>query len=137
MPKLTTSNQSITGNWDWTGIADFTGCSVAELLLNSVELAMSADATPAQGDAPITTRIAVFDTVGSAGHSATLPGAAAGNWCVVVNTTATSMAIYPESGDDCGAGTNNVVNLPGGDMAVFFGVSATVWHGGTMTILVT
>lgn len=90
-----------------------------------------------QGDGPITSSFNVYSIVGTAGHAATLPASFSLGTIVYIknDAAANSMDVFPASGDDAGAGTNNAVAIANGDFAVFIGtVANSTWTkimGGT------
>jgi len=74
--------------------------------------------------APITQ----FSTVGSAGDSATLPHALAGMVVTVINSTATSMNVFPASGETINGGAANAqVAVTNATPTIFYAISAGAW----------
>jgi len=59
----------------------------------------------AQGDAPIAHALCVVGTVVTNGDAVTLPPAVTGQKCLVANAGASSLAIFPSSGDAIDAGS--------------------------------
>jgi hypothetical protein len=92
--------------------------------------ALTAHAGGGQGLAfPITTMISRFTVVASAGDSAILPVGVAGLSLTVINATANSMNIFPDTGSTInGAGANVAYALAAGKTAQFVTTIAGAWH---------
>lgn len=88
--------------------------------------AITAVVTDAQGQAPMTLEVNVV-TVAAADYVATLPTAAAGRYCTVVNNSVNRLKLYPASADDAGAGVNAAVYVGGGQRVTFLALDATNW----------
>lgn len=113
---------------------NFMDPEVKKLLVDEIDTvagALTASTSSDQaGGVPITKDFTVFDTVGTAGDSATLPKALPGRSLVVKNNAAAnSMDIFPSSGES--------INALSGDAAyalavtksvLFFCVVAGKWH---------
>lgn len=106
------------------------------IVAHSSNVGLTADVGSAQGNGVITSSINVYSTVANAGDAATLPSTfAVGTKIYIKNDGANSMDVFPASGDDAGAGTNNAVAVANGDFAVFIAtVADSTWTkimGGT------
>jgi hypothetical protein len=81
------------------------------------------------GATPITTEIARFTVVATAGDSGLLPLAAPGLTPTVTNATATSMNVFPAVGDAINAlGANVAFAVAAGKTVTFFSAVAGQWH---------
>ena len=103
----------------------------------SINPGLAADVTSAQGSGIIISSFNIYDTVGTAGDSATLPSTFAEGTIIFIKNgaAANSMDVFPASGDDLGQGVNTVEALAAGDFAVYIATTASsVWEklmGGT------
>lgn len=88
--------------------------------------ALTANAGAVQaGATPITTSIARFTTVASAGNSAVLPAAGPGLDITVINAGSNIMAVFPAGTDQInGLGASNAFSLPPGGVATFLSTVA-------------
>jgi hypothetical protein len=98
---------------------------------------LTAEPSGVQGDVPLTMGINEVSTVASANDAVTLPPAVVGQRCVVINSTANILDIYPASGDDCGATANQPVSIASLSTITFYCYDATNWRGGDDKYLVT
>ncbi|SRR6266550_23408 len=74
--------------------------------------------------APITR----FSVVASAGDSATLPHALPGMTITIINTTATSMNVFPALGETIQGGAANAQQaVPATTATIFYAVAANAW----------
>jgi len=116
------------GKWVSEGIA--TGYA-GSLQTFSYADALTASATQTQGAGTlITTMMARFTTVATAGNAATLPVAAAGMQITVINAHASnSIQVFPGSGDAINAlSANASVSVPAGGVCEFFTTVTGKWH---------
>jgi hypothetical protein len=88
---------------------------------------ITASVTQTQGQGPLTAIINVVATVANPNDTVTLPSAAAGRRCVVVNTGANTLQIFPASGDDLGAGVNTATTMAAGFTIDLLAYDATTW----------
>ena len=79
-----------------------------------------------QTSCPQTTHIVEYDTVAS-GDDATLPAAHAGQHSITINRGANDLSLWPDTGDDAGAGVNIALTLPPGSRAICYAVDTTYW----------
>lgn len=83
-------------------------------------LTASTDSNQAGGTA-ITKQFSRFTTVGTAGDSATLPAAKAGDWRIIKNAHATnSMDVFPATGETVNAGSANAAFAVAATKAALF-----------------
>lgn len=83
-----------------------------------------------QTGAPVLSNgINVFTTVATAGDSADLPANVLGKIITVVNTTVTSMNVFPSLGDTINAlSANTALAVAGGATTQFIGATTTNWR---------
>jgi hypothetical protein len=91
---------------------------------------LTAHAGGGQNLAPIiNTMISRFTTVATAGDSTTLPVGVPGMNLIVINASATSMNVFPDTGSIINAlGTNAAFALAAGKTATFVTTVAGAWH---------
>ena len=80
------------------GFWDFTQASTPAAFF-TVDRSITADGSNAQGGRPLTCHINVVEVSTIGGSCVTLPPAAVGRWCCVVNHTAATLNVFPASGD--------------------------------------
>jgi hypothetical protein len=95
----------------------------------SIANALVAHAGGGQGSAtPITTMVAVFGTVATAGDSSILPASVQGMAISVANNGAASMNVFPASGDKINAlAVNAAFAVAAGTITIFFCSVAGQW----------
>ena len=77
----------------------------------------------------ITTMMSRFTVVGTGGDSATLPVGVAGMNLIIINATATSMNVFPDTGSTINAlSANAAFALAGGKTATFVTTLPGAWH---------
>ena len=77
----------------------------------------------------ITTMMSRFTTVATGGDSATLPVGVAGMNLIIINATATSMNVFPDTGSTINAlSANAAFALAGGKTATFVTTLPGAWH---------
>ena len=100
----------------------------------SIAAAVSSAGTNQSGATELSSVYNIVTTV-TAGQGVKLPSAAAKLTYTVVNTTATSLLVYPNLSDKINGGTVDVaVTVPAGTTATFVAKDATDWY--TLTPLV-
>jgi len=104
------------------------------LTTNNVATAITASATQAQGQQPLTSSLNIVTVVGVPNDVVTLPTVEGGLSVRVVNNGANVLQVFPASGDDLGAGLNTSETLGVGATKVYCGVDATNWSSNTITI---
>lgn len=104
--------------------------SIGGLSTVSAANGLTAHAGGGQGSAtPITTAIARFTTVATAGDSAVLPASVAGYEITVTNATSNSMNVFPATGEAINAlSANTAFAVAAGKTATFFCANAGQWH---------
>ena len=128
MADIETSAVSPTGVWSFVGGA-------ATNIFNSVESGITASTTQTQGQQPLTKHVNEISTCANANDTVTLPAAAIGKYCVVINNGANALRIFPASSDNCGAGVDTQIALASADMAIFWAYDATNWKAISGTML--
>jgi hypothetical protein len=101
----------------------------AGIPVQSTTTGITANAGGGQGSATaLTTEFNVIGTVATGGDSVKLPSAATGLRITIINDTATSADVFPDSGDDLGAGVDTASALTGGSTVTYFAIDATTWY---------
>lgn len=98
------------------------------IIYHGVTAGITASATQTQGQQPLTTEINEVSTVGTTNDVVTLPTAAAGAKCTVINNGANTMQIFPASGDNLGAGVDTAATLAAGSNVTYVAYDATNWE---------
>jgi hypothetical protein len=107
---------------------DVTGSVRAnEFFVTGTEVGITASVTQTQGQQPLTFGMNQVATVANANDVVTLPEAAAGRACTVVNSGANTLQIFPASGDDLGAGLNTSTTLATASIVRFEAWNAVNW----------
>lgn len=101
--------------------------AISENLLRSVQSGITASTTQTQGQQPLTKDVNQVSVVANANDVVTLPSAVAGMEVVVMNYGASTLQIFPASGDDLGSGVNVSNVLIGNRVATFISYDATNW----------
>jgi hypothetical protein len=118
---------TMTGKWYANGLGTgFAGAFETQSYADG----LTAHAGGGQNLAPlITTMISRFTTVATAGDSTTLPTGVAGMNLTVINASATSMNVFPDTGSIINALTaNTAFALAAGKTAVFVTTLPGAWH---------
>jgi hypothetical protein len=122
------------GEWDIGGVANIVagGKIVVEtggVFLSSVGDALTALAGGAQAGTALAALYNRFTVVATVGDSAQLPVSAAGDCRTVVNASANSMNVFPQSGDKTNAlATNTAFAVAAGKSCEFFCTAPGQWH---------
>lgn len=105
-----------------------TGLTMSGFIIQDTDASLTAGTTQTQaGGTALTAEVNIFGTVANAKDAGTLPAAAAGKRCVVVNIGANLMSIFPASGDDLGTGVDTVDYIAVGEIVEFIAYDATTW----------
>lgn len=88
---------------------------------------ITASTTQTQGQGALSEGVNDVTTVAFANDTVTLPSAAPGLGCAIVNNGANALQIFPASGDDLGKGVNLPTTLNAGDHITYFAHDATNW----------
>jgi len=107
----------------------FDGTSwVEDSEVGSVSVALTAATTQSQGQGVLVSVLNQVATVGTASDVVTLPGASAGQQCVIVNDGANVLQVFPASGDKVDAlAVDASTTIAAGGRATFLGLSSTAW----------
>jgi hypothetical protein len=89
---------------------------------------LTASTTQTQGQGAMTADINEVATVTNANDVRTLPVAAAGRSCLVINNGANTLQVFPASGDDLGAGVNTSTTIAPGSRKLFVAFDSTNWE---------
>ena len=89
---------------------------------------ITASTTQSQGEGALTGKINEVATVASANDTVTLPAAAAGNSCIIINNGANTLQIFPASGDNAGGGVDTAITLAAGSNLFLVAYNATNWE---------
>ena len=89
---------------------------------------LTASTTQTQGQGALVKDINIVTTVANANDTVTLPNAIVGRHCLVANAGANILQIFPESGDNFGAGLNTATTLLPGQNALFIAYDAVNWR---------
>jgi hypothetical protein len=99
----------------------------------SVTAGITASTTQTQGQGALTLDVNEVSTVANPNDTVTLPTAAAGRKITVINNGASTLQIFPASGDDLGAGLNTATTIATTEFAEFTAYDATNWAGVKLT----
>jgi len=97
----------------------------------SVATGLTADVGSVQGGNALTNEINVISTCANVGDATTLPAAAAGLSCTILNNGANATDVFPASGDDAGAGVNTAVSLAAAANITYLCIDGTTWFAQT------
>ena len=97
----------------------------------TVATALTADVGSVQGGNALTKEINVIGTCANPGDATTLPAAAAGLSCTILNNGASATDVFPASGDDCGGGVDTAVSLASGANITYLAIDGTTWFAKT------
>lgn len=118
---------AVNGAWETEGLATGFGQSGLQTLSQTDGLVAHAGGGQANGT-PVTTMLARFATVATAGDSALLPVSKPGMVITVLNGTATSMNVFPQTGEAINAlGANAAFAAAGNTATIFYCITAGQW----------
>lgn len=89
---------------------------------------ITASTTQTQGNGLLTGDYNNVTTVANANDTVTLPAALSARYCLIRNSGANKLQIFPTSGDDLGAGTNTAITILPGETLSWFAIDATTWY---------
>jgi len=95
---------------------------------NAVLENLTASVTQTQGQGALFSSYNEIGTVANANDTVTLPGAKAGSHCLIINSGANTLQIFPATSDDLGQGVNNSTTLAAGESVYFWTWDITTWH---------
>lgn len=96
--------------------------------LQDKQTGITADATPLQGDVPLTKYLNVVATCATANDCVTLKAAAADAVQVIINNGVATLQVFPASGDAIDDGAVNAsTTIAAGERATFYAVDGTYW----------
>lgn len=95
----------------------------------SVTTGITASTTQTQGQGALTSVLNVVATCANANDVVTLPAAAAGKRCVVVNNGAQACQVFPASGDAIDVGAVDAsTTVAAAGRKTWWAADATTWH---------
>lgn len=89
---------------------------------------ITASITQTQGNGALTSEVNEVGTVANPNDTVTLPLAAQGLECMVINNGANTLQIFPALGDDLGLGVDIATTLALGSNVNFVAYDATNWE---------
>lgn len=89
---------------------------------------LTASTTQTQGQGALLSDYNNVTVVANNNDTVTLPAAEASRYCLVRNSGANTLQIFPASGDNLGYGVNTATTLRTGSHMVWFAIDATTWH---------
>lgn len=120
MPNIETAAVTPTGAWNFAG-------GLATNCFFSATTGVTASTTQTQGQGAITTHVCQISTCANASDTVTLPAAAEGGFCLVINNGAQTAQVFPASGDDLGKGANTATTVAAGHALLAFAYDATTY----------
>lgn len=96
---------------------------------------LTASTTQSQGNGVLIRGVSEIAVVANANDVVTLPTAAPGLECIVINDGVNDLQIFPASGDNLGAGVDNSFTLEPNETAVFVAFNVIDWDLQTSTQL--
>lgn len=116
--------------WVDDGVSRFDGniSMNGSFVLSSTTASITASTTQTQGQGALTTEVNEVSVCANANDTVTLPTAAAGKRCVVINNGAQTLRIFPASGDNLGAGVDTATTLASGSNVVYQAYNDTNWE---------
>lgn len=118
---------SITGNLAVSVNASAVDITSTGFIIRSVTAGITASTTQTQGQGALTKEFNQVSVCANANDTVTLPVAAAGKMCAIVNNGAQTLKIFPASGDNLGAGVDTATTLAAAGKAIFIAYDATTW----------
>jgi len=97
-------------------------------LRRSLTTNISASTTQTQGQRALTTDYNNVTTVTNANDVVTLPAALPARYCLVRNSGANVLQVFPASGDDLGNGTNTSTTITPGTQSIWYAINTTTWY---------
>lgn len=96
-------------------------------LRRCINAAITASTTQTQGNGALSRDYNNVSTVANANDTVTLPTAIAARMCLVINSGANTLQVFPASGDDLGAGLNTSTTIVAGALKLWVAIDATTW----------
>lgn len=106
----------------------YTEASGQILADHSMETGITASTTQTQGQRPLLSSYNEISVCANNNDVVTMPPAKAGRRCLVINKGAKRLQLFPESGDDIGAGVNVSVTIKSDTSLLFVGIDGTTYH---------
>lgn len=105
----------------------YTGSS-AHLVEYSMNVGIIASTTQTQGQQPLTASYNQISVTANKNDTVTLPGAVKGRQCLVINSGANDLRVFPASGDDLGKGVDQKDKVKKKSSMLFVAFDTTTWH---------
>lgn len=102
--------------------------SMNTALLRNTIPNITASTTQTQGHGALIGEINEVATCANANDTVTLPGANFGRHCLVINHGAQTLQVFPESGDNLGAGLNTSTTIAAGSRKLFVSYNTVNWE---------
>lgn len=97
-------------------------------VVSGVESGITASTTQTQGQQPLTKKLNEISVVANANDAATMPAATGdGDEVTIINNGVNTLQLFPETGDDMGAGVDTAVTLAAGSSVKYVDYNATNW----------
>ena len=101
----------------------------ADFLLKKITDSITASTTQTQGQMPLTAEVNRVTVCANADDVVTLPSAAVGRTCVVINQGAQQLQVFPASGDRIqGLAIDASATVPSTTRLILYGVTASDWE---------
>ncbi len=97
-------------------------------LRRCVHTGVTANVAQAQGNSALTGDYCDVNTVANANDVVTLPAAMVARYCLVRNSGANILQVFPASGDDLGAGVNTSIKMNPGEHFTWIAKDSTTWY---------
>jgi len=120
-----TTNQHV--KWGGTQFIDSFKNETTTGLVIYAQSNVTASTTQAQGQQPLVNSRNNVNVVANANDVVTLPPALAGTICMIINSGANTLQIFPASGDNLGAGVDTSESLATGLHNYYYAYDATNW----------
>jgi hypothetical protein len=95
---------------------------------HSMEAGITASTTQTQGQRPLLSSYNEISVCANHNDVVTMPPAATGRRCLIINKGARRLQLFPESGDDIGAGIDASVTIKSDTSLLFVGIDSINWH---------
>ena len=100
----------------------------AQGFYRSVTATITASTTQTQGNGQLTTDINEISVCANVNDTVTLPAALAGRHCLVINNGAQTAQVFPNIGDNLGAGVDTATTIVSGSRKLFIAYDSTNWE---------
>ena len=108
------------------GVNSYDGVTI--LASHPAQKSITADSGSIQGGSPLVKEINEISVCASSGDSVTLPGARLGRRITIINNGANACDVFPQLGDNLGAGTNIASSLAAGSNITYAAYNNVSWE---------